>query len=151
MPAGPARMRLLSEGGRFTVTAAPLPPVRAEWRVAVSPHRLCPDDPWLGVKSTRRTLYDRTRAGLPGGVEEMIFLNARDEVCEGTITNLFFDAGEGLRTPPLASGLLPGILRQVLIAEGCREQVLPAADLEKVRLFVGNSLRGLIPARHVRV
>jgi 4-amino-4-deoxychorismate lyase len=76
----------------------------------------------------------------------VIFLNERGEVCEGTITNLFFDRGRGLRTPPLACGLLPGVLRSEL---GCPEEVLPAAELPRVRLWLGNALRGLIPARHV--
>jgi len=107
-------------------------------------------DPWLQVKSTRRTRYDTDRAALPEGVDEWIYCNERDEVCEGTITNVFFDTGEGMRTPPLASGCLPGCLRAELLASGaCREQVLRGADLERARLWVGNALRGLIPARLV--
>jgi 4-amino-4-deoxychorismate lyase len=73
----------------------------------------------------------------------VIFLNERGEVCEGTITSLFFDRGQGMRTPPLASGLLPGVLRAEL---GCPEEVLRAGELPSVRLWVGNALRGLIPA-----
>ena len=65
-------------------------------------------------------------------MEELIFLNERDEVCDGTITTVFFDRGQGMRTPPLTCGLLPGVLR--------------AEDLGQVRLWVGNSLKGLIPA-----
>jgi 4-amino-4-deoxychorismate lyase len=48
-----------------------------------------------------------------------------------------------MRTPPLSSGPLPGVLRAEL---GCPEEVLMADDLPRVRLWVGNSLRGLIPA-----
>jgi 4-amino-4-deoxychorismate lyase len=80
---------------------------------------------------------------LPEGLDEVIFLNERGEVCEGAITNLFFDRGQGMRTPPLSCGLLPGVLRAEL---GCKEEVLLAEDLPKVRLWVGNALRGLIPA-----
>ena len=55
-----------------------------------------------------------------------------------------------LLTPPLACGLLPGVLRARLLREGrAREAVLRPADLAARRLFVGNSLRGLIPARLV--
>ena len=75
--------------------------------------------------------------------DEVILLNEKDEVCEGTITNLFFDRGQGLRTPPLACGLLLGVLRADL---ACPEEVLAADDLPRVRLWVGNALRGLIPA-----
>jgi 4-amino-4-deoxychorismate lyase len=46
-------------------------------------------------------------------------------------------------TPPLSSGLLPGVLRAEM---ACKEEVLMAEDLPKVQLWVGNSVRGLIPA-----
>ena len=95
------------------------------------------------MKSTRREAYDRARAALPEGLDELVFLNERDEVCDGSITTVFFDRGQGMRTPPLSCGLLPGVLRAEL---ACPEEVLRAADLPKVRLWAGNALRGLIPA-----
>ena len=75
-----------------------------------------------------------------------MFLNERGEVCDGTITTLFFDRGAGLCTPPLSSGLLPGVLRAEMLAGGrCREAVLMGVELPRVRLWMGNSLRGLAP------
>lgn len=143
-PGHPARLRLtLDRDGAVEWTEAPLPPARTEWCVGLAAEPLRSDDPWLRVKSTRREAYDRARAALPRGLDELIFLNERGEVCDGSITSVFFDRGEGMRTPPLDSGLLPGVLRAEL---GCREEVLRAADLPKVRLWVGNALRGLIPA-----
>ena len=146
-PAGPdhpARLRLtLDREGRVDWTVAALPPAKAEWRVGLAAERLRSDDPWLRVKSTRRETYDRARAALPEAMDEMIFLNERGEVCDGSITSVFFDRGQGMRTPPLSSGLLPGVLRAEL---GCPEEVLRAEDLLEVRLWVGNALRGLIPA-----
>ena len=78
----------------------------------------------------------------------MILLNERGEVCEGTITNIFAESADGmLLTPPLTSGLLPGVLRAELIRERkARGEVLKLDDLRHRKLFVGNSLRGLIPA-----
>lgn len=140
----PARVRLtLDAGGACAVTLAPLPPAAEVWRVGLAAGRLASGDPWLGVKSTRRGAYDAARAALPVGLDEVIFVNERDEVCDGTITTVFFDRGAGMRTPPLSSGLLPGVLRAEL---ACPEEVLPAADLPRVRLWVGNALRGLIRA-----
>jgi 4-amino-4-deoxychorismate lyase len=147
--AGPARLRLtLNAQGALAVEAGPMPePPAAPWRLALAETRLDAGDPWLSVKSTRRAAYDAARAALPGGIDELVFRNGADMVCDGTITTLFFDAGQGLCTPPQAAGLLPGILREALLAEGrCREAPLPAADLPRVRLWVGNSLRGMIPA-----
>ena len=49
-------------------------------------------------------------------------------------------------TPPLERGLLPGVLRDRLIATGeAEEGDLVAADLAG-GFFIGNALRGLIPA-----
>ncbi|MFC7705624.1 aminotransferase class IV [Plastorhodobacter daqingensis] len=147
-PGHPARIRVaIAPDGTSEATVTPLMPAPDRWRVAVAAERLEAADPWLRIKTTRRGLYDRARAGMAPGVDELIFLNERDEVCEGTITNLFFDRGQGLRTPPLASGLLPGVLRAELLDQGCKTEVLPAGDLAKVRLWMGNSLRGLIPAQ----
>ncbi len=139
-----ARLRLtLNAKGVFEATQAPLPETRPEWQLGLAPEHLHSNDPWLRLKSTRRAAYDVARATLPAGLDEVIFQNERGEVCDGSITTLFFDRGMGMRTPPLTSGLLPGVLRAGL---GCPEQVLSAKELPHVRLWVGNSLRGLIPA-----
>jgi len=143
-PAHPARLRLtLGAAGDAVWEVHPLPPTGADWRLGLAAARLASTDPWLRVKSTRRGVYDAARAKLPPGLDEVIFLNDRGEVCEGAITSLFFDRGQGMRTPPLSCGLLPGVLRAEL---ACPEEVLLADDLPKVRLWVGNALRGLIPA-----
>ena len=56
-----------------------------------------------------------------------------------------------MRTPPLACGCLPGILRAELLASGrVQEAVLTETDLPRARLWMGNALRGLIPATLVR-
>jgi 4-amino-4-deoxychorismate lyase len=142
---GPLRVRLtMGLAGDVEVTVAALPAARAEWRVGLAEARLASGDPWLRVKSTRRAVYDSARAALPEGLDEVVFLNERDEVCDGTITTVFFDRGQGMRTPPVSSGLLPGVLRAEMAVP---EEVLRAEDLPRVRLWVGNALRGLMPAR----
>jgi 4-amino-4-deoxychorismate lyase len=139
-----ARIRLtLDAKGQIEVTTAPLPPAKPLWKVGLAQTRLNSDDPWLTLKSTNRATYDQARATLPEGLDEVIFQNEHGEVCDGSITTVFFDHGQGMRTPPLSCGLLPGVLRAEL---ACPEEILLARDLPHVRLWVGNSLRGLIPA-----
>ena len=119
--AGPAPLRLrltLGADGAAEATVGPLGPASPVWTVALAGERLRSDDPWLRVKTTRRQVYDAARAGLAAGVDEALFLNERGEVCEGTITSVFADLGDGLLTPPLACGLLPGVLRAELLARG---------------------------------
>lgn len=147
------RVRLtLDSDGRVEVAWTPFAPLApgAVWRVAISAVRLDPADPWLGHKTTRRAAYEAARAAAPPGVDEALLLNLRGELCEGAITNVFVDRGAGLETPPLSCGLLPGVLRAELLAAGrAREARLRPEDLRGARLFVGNALRGLIPARLV--
>lgn len=146
---GPQRVRLtLDAQGRVEVTRSALPSSPARWHIAVHPQRLDPDDPWLGVKTTQRVLYDKARQDLPEGIDEWLFLNARNELCEGTITNLFVirEDGESV-TPPLSSGVLPGVLRASLLLKGWKEAVLTLDDLAKAReIYMGNAVRGLIRA-----
>lgn len=145
---GATRCRLtVDHAGQSEITQAPLPPNSAQWRVGLSAQKLRSDDPWLQLKTTRRAVYDAARANLPSGLDELLFLNERDELCEGTITNLFVERAGRLLTPPTTSGCLPGILRQSLIEQGAAsEGVLTVSDLlQAEKIWVGNALRGLIP------
>lgn len=143
------RLRLaVDQAGAVAVTHQPLPENPPFWRVAISPLRLDSADPWLRIKSSHRPAYDLARAALPEGVDEAILLNERGEICEGTITTLFLRRGGRLLTPPLESGLLPGVLRRSLIEAGQAEEArLFPADLRRGVIFMGNALRGLIPAQ----
>lgn len=152
-PDQPARVRLtLGQAGDIAVTTGPVPRLVLPWRVGLARGPLASDDMFLRHKTTHRDRYDHDRAHLPQGIDELIYQNERGEVCEGTITSVFFDLGRGLCTPPIGSGCLPGVLRAELLDSGeAREEVLPASRLRDARLWVGNALRGLIPARYVRL
>ena len=151
---GALRMRLvLSSSGKAEASAQPYQPLppHTVWKLKIAQTRLFSADALLRHKTSRREAFVAARAEFePREADEVILLNERGELCEGTITNVFLDMGDdALLTPALSCGLLPGVLRAELLAEGrAREAVLKPADLiEAQRLFVGNSLRGLIPAR----
>ncbi len=118
-------------------------------RVRLSAERVDSGDEMLYHKTTHRSVYQREReAALEEGYGEVLFLNTRGEVCEGSITNVFVKTGGVMVTPPVSSGLLPGTLREYLLSNGeCRERVLFPDDLAGAdAVFVGNSVSGLIPA-----
>lgn len=151
--AGPLRVRLtLDRHGAIAVTSAPFAPLPddAVWRARIAATRLDSGNRLLRVKTTRREIFEAARNEFsPAEADEVILLNDKGEVCEGTITSVFLDDGSGiLKTPPIACGLLAGVLRAELIcqrrARVCR---LSPADLESGRLYLGNSLRGLIRAK----
>jgi 4-amino-4-deoxychorismate lyase len=149
---GPQRVRLtFDRAGRIAITAAPFVPLAAEtvWRVRIAETRIDSTDTLLRAKTTQRAVYDRARAEYSAAeADEVLLLNEKDEVCEGTITSVFVDDGAGLlRTPPIACGLLAGVLRSEMIcARKARTGRITLADLATRKLFLGNSLRELITA-----
>lgn len=145
---------LLAEDGRVTVTSAPMPASKSDAivRYVISPTRLDSSDAFLFHKTTRRELYDQewTFYSQTQGADEVLYLNEREELAEGSRTNIFVDRGDGvLLTPSLPVGLLPGVLRAELIASGrAVEERLTISDLQTAAaVYLGNSVRGLQLAR----
>ncbi len=148
----PKRCRFtVDKAGAVETTLAELPPDPALWTVALSPYRLTSNDPWLALKTTRRTRHDLARAEMAAGIDEVVLLNEFDALCEGTISSIFLQSDGVLLTPALACGLLPGVLRQQLLETGqAREAHLTLQDmLDAPSIYMGNSLRGLIEANFV--
>ncbi|TPK74547.1 aminotransferase class IV family protein [Mesorhizobium sp. B2-4-17] len=151
---GAMRTRLaLSRNGDPTASAQPYEPLAADkvWMLRLARTKLDSNNKLLRHKTSRRQLYTHARSEyLVTQADEVILVNERGEICEGTITNIFADFGDGvLATPRLDCGLLPGVLREALLDEGRAEEAIYSYDdlmLAKA-LFVGNSLRGLVPAR----
>lgn len=148
------RTRLvLARNGEATASVQPYEPLAADkvWRLQLARVRLDSGDALLRHKTSRRHTYTRARAEyLITQADEVLLANERGELCEGTITNLFADFGDGvLMTPRLDCGLLPGVLRGEFLDEGrAAEAIYSFDDLKSARaIYVGNSLRGLIPAR----
>jgi 4-amino-4-deoxychorismate lyase len=147
------RVRLtFDQHGHTAVTTAPFTPLPPDtiWTVRVANTRLDSTDKLLRIKTTRRGVYDTARAEHQASeADEVIMLNERSEVCEGTITSVFLDDGSGvLRTPPISCGLLAGVLRTELICQRkARVGRITLDDVKTGRLYVGNSLRGLIATR----
>ena len=85
------------------------------------------------------------------GFDEVILLNERGEVAECTSANIFAASGNRIWTPPLGSGCLPGVTREILLAE-CRvpgytisERTLFPADLEQAEeVFITSTTRDLL-------
>ena len=81
------------------------------------------------------------------GAAEALLVRADGLVTEGSYTSAFVERDGELLTPPAALGLLPGVLRRSLIEAGrAREAELTLDDLAN-GFFIGNALRGLVPAR----
>ncbi len=144
------RVRLdLHEDGRCTAIARPhadAVPDAAPVVVGLADVRVRSDDPARRHKTHDRAAYDAaTTWAAARGLADVLFLNEHGRVAEGAISTVFVRDDDGLwRTPPLAEGALPGVLRAALLAEGAaREGVVAVADLRGRELAIGNALRGL--------
>lgn len=146
----PARVRLLvARSGASALETGPLPaPLAEPVKVAALPGPLDPSDWRLAHKTSDRGFYDDALAAARGiGADEAVLVRADGLITEGCFTCVFADGPDGaLLTPPATLGLLPGVLREHLIAEGrAREAELTLDDLQH-GFWLGNALRGLIRA-----
>ncbi|MFA4884407.1 MAG: aminotransferase class IV [Desulfotomaculaceae bacterium] len=149
------------EGGSPGVVVAPRPhhPHHAEdcrrgWRASLIPWRRYPQNPIYRHKTLNfaENMLAR-RWAHSSGYDEGLFENTDGHITEGTVTNLFvFDNGNRLCTPPVKDGLLPGVVRRVVL-ELARGNGIPAIetsllpeDLFHIReAFLTNSLLGIMP------
>ena len=118
-------------------------------RVIFSRRNTDSHSPYLYHKTTLRRLYDdeRTQATAKG-YYEVLFVNEKGEVTEGSYTNIFLLKDGKFLTPRVSCGLLPGVLRNYLLQEFPElvvESSFTRKDIEQAdAVYVGNSVRGLV-------
>lgn len=90
------------------------------------------------------------------GFQETLFLSTAGHLCEAATANLFLVKNQILRTPPLESGCLPGIAREVVIELAQRDgmetrtETLVPADLDAAdEIFLTSSIKGLVRVSQV--
>lgn len=144
LPAAVHKIRLLmDQRGEISLEAEPLAPNGdAPVRLVLAREPVDPASVFLYHKTTRRDIYERARAASPGG-DDVLLWNSQGEVTETTIANVVLDLDGAMVTPPLSSGLLPGIMREWLLRSGVvRENAVAVSDLVHCRrLWVVNSVR----------
>jgi len=146
------RLRLtLDPSGTPILHSAPLPALPATVRVLVAPEPAHQAGVFLRHKTTVRAQYDAAwRAAEERGAFDMLFHNSAGELTEGARSNLFVRLNGRWYTPPLSAGLLPGVMRGVLLADQRWRAVERRLTLDDLRLadqvVVCNALRGALPA-----
>ncbi len=142
------RVRLLLDAtGSISLASAEFLDGALSCRITVAGERTSAADPFFRHKTTNREMYDRLhKAARAAGFDEVIFMNDRDEVTEGAVSNIFIEQSGRWLTPPLASGVLPGVFRRHMLKTrpAAEERVLSIADLRSAdAVYVCNALRGL--------
>lgn len=145
----PLRVRLVvAADGRPHVECERLDPPPAMLRARLSLDPIDRSSPLIYHKTTARDVYRRRRAAHPG-FDEVLLTNERGELTEFTIGNVVLVIDGTWLTPPVRSGLLPGVAREALLADGrMQERVLTPTDLARAEaVYLVNSVRDIIPVR----
>ena len=122
-------------------------------RLAVERHARFAASPYAGTKTTSWILnlvyLEQAQAR---GFDEVVLLNERGEVSECASANIFAAQGARVWTPPLDSGCLPGVTRELLLTEVRAEAILVEEktlwleDLERAdEVFITSVTRDLLP------
>jgi len=133
---------LLDRTGAVTCSSAPVAPNGSRATATFASVPVDSSNMLLYHKTTWRPHFTEELARHPER-DEVIFVNERGEVTEGAISNVVALIDGELLTPPRECGLLPGVMREELLAEGrIRERVLTRRDLEEAEeIFLVNSVR----------
>lgn len=111
-------------------------------RDAVDPANL-----FLYHKTTQRDFYETARCTRPD-CDDVVMWNVNGEATETSRGNLVVLLDGAMLTPPISSGLLPGVFRAHELAKGTiREAVIRKEDLARAqRIWMINSVRRWVPA-----
>jgi para-aminobenzoate synthetase/4-amino-4-deoxychorismate lyase len=137
----------LGHGGAIRIEVAPLQPMRSPVKLLLATEHTESSDLFLFHKTSVRTRYNLALVEAEKAAAfDVLFVNERAEITEGARSNLFVRLRGDWYTPPVDSGLLPGVMRSVLLEDRklrARERVLSRDDLfEADEVFVCNALRG---------
>ena len=149
---------LLSESGAISISTSILKKKQLQAglpKIHLSSHRLNPVNLYLYHKTTRRRLYNREfNQHKKQGFFDVIFLNKKEELCEGAISNIFLRKNGIYYTPPVPCGLLPGVFRQYFLSTHkttAKEKVLHLDDLKNAdKIYCVNSVRGMVRVKLIR-
>ncbi|MFN8098477.1 MAG: aminodeoxychorismate lyase [Dermatophilaceae bacterium] len=141
----------------YIVTAAEAPRPARTGSLAVTPWTRNERSAVAGLKTTSyaENVVALAHAHERGAIEA-VFANTRGELCECTGSNVFVVVGGEILTPPLSSGCLAGITRELAI-EWCRdegipvvEEALPLSVLHTCsEVFITSSTRDILPVSQV--
>ena len=146
------RLRLcLTQSGAISIETAPLRPLTAPVGLLIAPEPMQAEDLFLRHKTTQRARYDHAwKTAEAQGAFDMLFCNQRGDVTEGARSNVFVQIDGRWYTPPLSSGVLPGVMRAHLLDDTTWQASERVLTIDQVRcaqsIILCNALRGVLPA-----
>jgi len=127
------KLRLtLNKWGKVNIKISSVAELPKLIKVVVSNKRINTRNTFQYFKTTNRKLYDEEYEKYKSkGFFDVIFLNEKEEVAEGSITNIFIKKNDIWLTPHSSSGILPGVYRNyfINISTEIEETILTLNDL----------------------
>jgi para-aminobenzoate synthetase/4-amino-4-deoxychorismate lyase len=148
----PHRVRLaLQPSGEIVAQTGALAPLDEPVRLLLADEPTHAHDVFLRHKTSIRGRYDAAwRAAESVGAFDTLFFNERGELTEGGRSSVFVRIGGRWYTPPLSAGVLPGVMRGVLLDDPAWDAIecpLTRASLARAQeIVVCNALRGPLRA-----
>lgn len=148
-----ARLRVTVTAKTRLITASPYEPPAGAVSAILLP------EPWIDSRSPLAGLkslsYQANRLALrraeAAGAFEALLLNERGRLVEGSRSNVLLALPDGLFTPPVEDGCLPGTVRRRLLELGLiAERSLEPDDLQAAgEVLLANSLIGVLPVTRI--
>ncbi len=134
---------LLDRDGRITKEYKPLAPTTT-YKIGISPIKVNSTNEFLYYKTTYRPWFFESSQKIANGkLFDEIFFNEKNELTEGSRSNIILKIDGKLFTPPVKCGLLEGIFKQSM--KNVSEKVLYKKDIEKAeKIYCVNSVRGMV-------
>ncbi|MFO7525488.1 MAG: aminodeoxychorismate synthase component I [Ignavibacteriaceae bacterium] len=136
----------LNKWGKLEIEITPLVNLPEEIKVIISKNRIHTYNKYQHFKTTNRILYNREHKYYSKrGFYEVLYFNEKNELAEGSITNIFLKINDTYFTPPASVGILAGVYRNFMSRRdtGIKERTLYYEDLmEADEIILTNALRG---------
>ncbi|HPB72498.1 MAG TPA: aminotransferase class IV [Phycicoccus sp.] len=154
---GPLGSDRLDSALTYVVTAGPVAPPPPSVGIVTVPWTRNERSATVGLKTTSyaENVVALAEAQRRGAVEAVL-ANTRGELCEGTGSNVFVVRDGVVVTPPLSSGCLAGVTRELILEWGRAagvamiEETLPLSVLEGAdEVFLTSSLKDVRPVTSV--
>ncbi|HYG34951.1 MAG TPA: aminotransferase class IV, partial [Clostridia bacterium] len=142
----------------LVMTLHPAPPIDSEqtprWHLKTASVRLPSNEPLAQFKNCNKLSQILARAEAEAAnADEALLVNTDGYVVEGAASNLFWIERGVVCSPPLASGILAGVTRAVVV-EVCQTLQLPVREvnatldqlLRSDAVFLSLSSWGIVPA-----
>ena len=135
------------------ITFAKLEDTSTDFKITISEYHTDSNDIFYFHKTTNRDLYERELKRVrENGFYEVIFSNEKDEITEGSITNIYIERDGSLYTPPVECGLLNGTTRQYMMNKlKIKEKIITLKELMTADvIYISNSIIGFQKAFYMQ-